>query len=214
VPYPARLMGRPKGSKDKEKEWPMGRLADLMPKSWLLFVLFLFLDFDVMFLILFVFLTERVSGALGRAVDYVRKRDFPLTLEERTDEALMVQLCQGRIRPWRNCWAAMRVIFYASASTYMREADAQGSRPETFLRCIRRETDLMRIEVRPWLLCIARNLCLNELKRKKALPMEAWSKLPASKRRAWRVSDAACSGPGSVVNAAERRQKLGVCSRR
>src|SRR5690606_31897631 len=35
---------------------------------------------------------------------------------------------------------------------------------------------------RPWILCIARNLCLNELKRKKTVPMESLDEYASSAR--------------------------------
>jgi RNA polymerase sigma-70 factor (ECF subfamily) len=94
---------------------------------------------------------------------------------------------------------------------YLREVErAKEVAQETFIRVYvaRKRFDTSR-KFRPWVLCIARNLCLNDLKRKKAVPMES---LEALAHAAWgdgaAVLRSGAEGPDEILMAVERRQLL------
>jgi len=134
-----------------------------------------------------------------------------LSTEERTDEFLMVQLCQGRDNALAELVHRYEKDVFRFCRHYLRETDsARDLAQETFLRVYtaRSRFDSSR-KFRPWLLCIARNLCLNELKRKKAVPMEALDEYASRSRDehgdVWRYSG---DGPDEQMMAEERRQRL------
>ncbi len=81
---------------------------------------------------------------------------------------------------------------------------------ETFVRVYvaRARFDPKR-KFRPWILCIARNLCLNELKRKKAVPMESLEEYASTARAAsGEVLPSAADSPDEQLMEAERRELL------
>jgi RNA polymerase sigma-70 factor (ECF subfamily) len=82
---------------------------------------------------------------------------------------------------------------------------------ETFIRVYvaRGRFDAER-RFRPWVLCIARNLCLNELKRKKAVPMESLEEYASTARdESGDVLRSAADSPDQSLMTAERHAWLG-----
>jgi RNA polymerase sigma-70 factor (ECF subfamily) len=94
---------------------------------------------------------------------------------------------------------------------YVRDAErAKDMAQESFIRvyAARGRFDPKR-KFRPWVLCIARNLCLNELKRKKAVPMESLEEYAtAARNETGEVLRSSSDGPDQLLMAAERRQLL------
>jgi RNA polymerase sigma-70 factor, ECF subfamily len=94
---------------------------------------------------------------------------------------------------------------------YLRDVErAKEMAQETFIRVYvaRARFDETR-RFRPWVLCIARNLCLNELKRKKAVPMESLEEYASTARvESGAVMRSGADGPDQELMAAERRAAL------
>ena len=81
---------------------------------------------------------------------------------------------------------------------------------ETFIRVYvaRARFDGKR-KFRPWVLCIARNLCLNDLKRKKTVVMESLEEYASTARsESGEVFRSAADSPDQHMMAAERRELL------
>lgn len=92
-----------------------------------------------------------------------------------TDEELMGQLAQGDTDALAPIIERYQTDLFRFCVHYLRDVErAQDLTQETFIRvysaCSRFDPSR---KFRPWVLCIARNLCLNELKRRKAVPMES-----------------------------------------
>lgn len=91
---------------------------------------------------------------------------------------------------------------------YVRDVErAKEMSQETFIRVYvaRTRFDASR-KFRPWLLCIARNLCLNEIKRKKAVTMESLEEYASTARdESGDVFQSSSDGPDQMMMAAERR---------
>ena len=91
---------------------------------------------------------------------------------------------------------------------YVRDIErAKEMSQETFIRVYvaRARFDATR-KFKPWLLCIARNLCLNEIKRKKAVSMESLEEYASTARdESGEVLRSAADGPDEQMMAAERR---------
>lgn len=94
---------------------------------------------------------------------------------------------------------------------YLREVErAKEVAQETFLRvyAARARFDETR-KFRPWILCIARNLCLNDLKRKKAVPMESLEQYASSAREdTGELMPTSADGPDEALASAERHRLL------
>ncbi len=91
----------------------------------------------------------------------------------RTDEEIMALVSRGETCALTELVLKYEDDMFRFSLYYLKDPDwARDMVQETFLRvfeaCGRFDS---RKKFRPWLLCIARNLCLNELKRKKALPV-------------------------------------------
>src|SRR3989304_1720024 len=91
---------------------------------------------------------------------------------------------------------------------YLRDVErAREMAQETFVRVYvaRGRFDPNR-KFRPWGLCIARNLCLNELKRKKAIPMESLEEYASTAReKSGGILRSPADGPDQELMLAERR---------
>ena len=91
---------------------------------------------------------------------------------------------------------------------YVRDVErAKEMSQETFIRVYvaRTRFDATR-KFRPWLLCIARNLCLNEIKRKKTVTMESLEEYASSARtESGEVFQSSADGPDQILMAEERR---------
>jgi len=91
---------------------------------------------------------------------------------------------------------------------YVRDIErAKEMSQETFIRVYvaRARFDSAR-KFRPWLLCIARNLCLNEIKRKKAVSMESLEEYASSSRaESGDLLQYSADGPDQLLMSAERK---------
>lgn len=108
-----------------------------------------------------------------------------MSATEPTDEQLMARLSDDDdqsaladlVRRYQN--DILRFCLH-----YLRDVEiAREMAQETFIRVYvaRGRFDRDR-KFKPWILCIARNLCLNELKRKKAVPMESLEEYASAAR--------------------------------
>ena len=81
---------------------------------------------------------------------------------------------------------------------------------ETFLRIyVARDRFDVDRKFKPWMLCIARNLCLNELKRKKTVQMDTFEEYAsASREHSGLLLQSASDGPAEALMGDERRQAL------
>lgn len=133
------------------------------------------------------------------------------TLEDRTDEQLMQLLCEGTddalaglVRRYQN--DVFRFCMY-----YLKNVEhAREAAQETFLRVYsaRDRFDTAR-RFKPWILCIARNLCLNELKRRKTVTMETLEEYAsASREEDGGVLESAQDGPAELAMLDERHRLL------
>ena len=94
---------------------------------------------------------------------------------------------------------------------YVRDVErAKEMSQETFIRVYvaRARFDASR-KFRPWLLCIARNLCLNEIKRKKAVTMESLDEYASTAREeSGEVLRSSADSADQIMMATERRELL------
>jgi len=107
-----------------------------------------------------------------------------LNSEVRTDEVLMAQVCQGHDNALAELVGRYQNDIFRFCLHYLHSVDAaKDMAQETFVRVFaaRQRFDASRT-FRPWLLCIARNLCLNELKRKKTVSMETLEEYASASR--------------------------------
>ena len=131
--------------------------------------------------------------------------------EERTDEVLMAELSRGRDAALAELVRRYQHDIYRFCVHYLKDAEwARDMAQETFIRVY---TASGRFDVnrkfKPWVLCIARNLCLNELKRKRAMPMETLEDYASTARdESGEVMRYSGSGPDEVLMARERLELL------
>jgi len=92
-----------------------------------------------------------------------------------SDEALMELLSRGEEAALADLVRRYQNDVFRFCLHYLKEVElAKEAAQETFLRVyVARERFDAARKFKPWMLCIARNLCLNELKRKKTVSMEA-----------------------------------------
>lgn len=131
--------------------------------------------------------------------------------EERTDEVLMAELSHGRDAALAELVRRYQHDIHRFCLHYLKDVEsAREMAQETFIRVY---TASARFDVsrkfKPWVLCIARNLCLNELKKKRALPMETLEDYAsASREESGEVMRYSGSGPDEVLMARERLELL------
>lgn len=141
------------------------------------------------------------------SIEYI----YPVGTDETTDEILMTQLCRGDKSALAELVRRYENDVFRFSVHYLRDVErARDVAQETFIRVFvaRDRFDATR-RFRPWILCIARNLCLNELKRRKvaaAESLDAYTELAgdAANTLASRAED----GPDARVMAAERNSML------
>lgn len=123
----------------------------------------------------------------------------------------MTCLCQGEDTALAELVRRYQHDVFRFCLHYLKEVDtAREMAQETFVRVYtaRQRFDAAR-QFRPWLLCIARNLCLNELKRKKAVSMETLEEYASSARDgAGDLLRFPGDGPDELLMADERRELL------
>lgn len=137
--------------------------------------------------------------------------DCRLDAAERTDEELMTLLCQGEQEALADLVRRYQNDVFRFSLHYLRDVEwAREIAQETFIRVFaaRSRFDATR-KFRPWLLCIARNLCLNELKRKKTLHMESLEEYASTARsESGEVLRSAADSPDQKLMDSERREFL------
>ena len=134
-----------------------------------------------------------------------------MSAEVRTDEELMALLSQGDQPSLAELVRRYQNDIFRFCLHYVRDVErAKEMSQETFIRVYvaRARFDASR-KFRPWLLCIARNLCLNEIKRKKAVTMESLDEYASSARdESGEVLRSSADGADQILMAAERRKAL------
>ena len=133
------------------------------------------------------------------------------TLEATNDEYLMGQLSAGDDQALVELVKRYQNDVFRFSLHYLKNVEvAKEMAQETFLRVYtaRDRFDVTR-KFKPWLLCIARNLCLNELKRKKTVQMETLESYASSAREeSGNVLQAPEDGPAELVMTHERHSAL------
>ena len=136
-----------------------------------------------------------------------------MSTTELTDEQLMARLSDDDdrsaladlVRRYQN--DILRFCLH-----YLRDLEsARELAQETFIRVYvaRGRFDRER-RFRPWILCIARNLCLNELKRKKAVPMDSLDEYASAAREdTGEIMPSSEDGPDHRMMQRERLEMLG-----
>lgn len=126
-----------------------------------------------------------------------------------TDEGLMALLSEGNQDALAEIVRRYQNDIFRFCLHYVRDVErAKEMSQETFIRVYvaRARFDAAR-KFRPWLLCIARNLCLNEIKRKKAVTMESLEEYAsAAREESGEILQSSADGPDHVLMAAERRK--------
>ncbi|MCX5758272.1 MAG: sigma-70 family RNA polymerase sigma factor [Candidatus Hydrogenedentes bacterium] len=123
----------------------------------------------------------------------------------------MAEVCRGRDAALAELVRRYQHDIYRFCVHYLKDAEsARDMAQETFIRVY---TASGRFDVnrkfKPWVLCIARNLCLNELKRKRAMPMETLEDYASSARgESGEVMRYSGSGPDEALMARERLELL------
>ncbi len=116
-----------------------------------------------------------VSNAAFRRADSHANRVHGVDEVQKTDEELMVALREGDQEALAELVRRYQQDIFRFCQHYLRDFElARELTQETFVRVYvaRQRFDETR-KFRPWVLCIARNLSLNELKRKKPVRMES-----------------------------------------
>lgn len=129
---------------------------------------------------------------------------------EPTDEALMAGLAEGQQQMLEVLMHRYQADIFRFCTHYLKEVErAKDLTQETFIRVYAASDrfDQSR-KFRPWVLCIARNLCLNELKRRKTVPMESLEEY-TREGRAGEALRSSSGTPDESAMASERMELLG-----
>lgn len=133
------------------------------------------------------------------------------TVESWNDEYLMEQLNAGREDALAELVRRYQQDVFRFSLHYLKNVEvAKEMTQETFLRVFaaRDRFDVSR-RFKPWMLCIARNLCLNEIKRKKTVQMKTLEEYASSSREEnGDVLQSSADGPSELLMGEERRQML------
>ena len=136
------------------------------------------------------------------------RQDRRMNLFDLTDEGLMLAVAQGDRSALAELVRRYQNDIFRFCLYYMKDTEeAKELVQETFIRvyAARQRFDGAR-KFRPWILCIARNLCLNELKRKKPMAVdEIEDYAAASFRNAVAPFPMMSDGPDVQLMASERR---------
>jgi RNA polymerase sigma-70 factor (ECF subfamily) len=132
-------------------------------------------------------------------------------LPEITDEALMARLRDDDREALGTLVERYQQDIFRFCAHYLRDTErAKEIAQETFIRVYvaRSRFDVTRA-FRPWMLCIARNLCLNDIKRKKTVNMESLEEYASDSREiSGMVAQAEPGGPLEQMVAEDRRTAL------
>ncbi len=142
----------------------------------------------------------------------LRHAEFRMsTVESQSDEGLMDRLNHGEDEALAGLVERYQNDVFRFCLHYVKNVEvAKEMAQETFLRVYgaRARFDVSR-KFKPWMLCIARNLCLNELKRKKTVSMETLEEFASTGRQEdGGLLEAAADAPREQLMAKERRQAL------
>lgn len=128
-----------------------------------------------------------------------------------TDEELMAALATGDQEALGAICLRYQNDIFRFCLHYLKDVErARDLAQETFIRVYvaRTRFDASR-RFRPWVLCIARNLCLNELKRKKSVPMESLEEYASTARMdGGEMMPSGADSPDVHLIGDERREKL------
>lgn len=128
---------------------------------------------------------------------------------EKTDEEWMLVLSQGDQEGLAELVRRYQNDLFRFCLHYLKDAErAKDLAQETFIRVYtaRERFDQTR-KFRPWVLCIARNLCLNEIKRKKAVSMESLEEYASSSRdESGELFHSSADAPDESLQIAERNE--------
>ncbi|MCL4216570.1 MAG: sigma-70 family RNA polymerase sigma factor [Candidatus Hydrogenedentes bacterium] len=107
-----------------------------------------------------------------------------MSTESRTDEMLVAELCQGRKEALGELAERYQTDLFRFCLHYVRDVErAKELTQETFIRVyVARDRFDETRKFKPWVLCIARNLCLNDIKRKKTVQMDSLEDYASSAR--------------------------------
>lgn len=132
-----------------------------------------------------------------------------MSAPERTDEELMAALDGGDQNALAELVHRYQSDIFRFSLHYVKDVErAKELAQETFIRVFvaRGRFDPKR-KFRPWVLCIARNLCLNDIKRKKTVAMESLEEFASSARdESGEVLRSASDGPDEQLMSLERRE--------
>jgi RNA polymerase sigma-70 factor (ECF subfamily) len=132
-------------------------------------------------------------------------------VESANDEHLMALLCDGRDQALAELVGRYQNDVFRFCLHYLKDVEvAREMAQETFLRVYgaRERFDTSR-KFKPWMLCIARNLCLNELKRKKTVLMETLEEYVSTAREdSGEVLRHPADGADEFLMSEERRTAL------
>ncbi len=130
--------------------------------------------------------------------------------DTQTDEHWMLLLREGDDAAMANLVRRYQNDVFRFCLHYVRNIEtAKEMAQETFLRvyAARARFDTARV-FKPWLLCIARNLCLNELKRGRSAPMESLESLAESGHARHAEADHHTPLPSEAMMARDRQLAL------
>ena len=130
---------------------------------------------------------------------------------ERTDETLMHCLCEGDTSALAELVQRYQMDLFRFCQHYLKDVErAHDMVQECFLRVYsaRDRFDRSR-KFKPWMLCIARNLCLSDLRKKRIAPMESLEVYAsAARQQNGEVLKSAADTPDTILIAAERQEML------
>jgi RNA polymerase sigma-70 factor (ECF subfamily) len=131
--------------------------------------------------------------------------------DERTDELLMAELSQGRQDALAEIMRRYQRDVFRFCYHYVRhEERAKDLAQETFVRVFaaRGRFDPKK-QFKPWLLCIARHLCFNDLRKMKVQHTESLDAITsAALQDGSQILEDDSAGPGDLLMALERKQAL------
>ena len=133
------------------------------------------------------------------------------TLAGQSDEQLMGLLCGGEDKAFAELVRRYQNDVFRFCLHYLKNTEsALEKAQETYLRIYAAKDRFDQDRVfKPWMLCIARNLCLNEIKRKKAVQMETLEAYASAAREEdGELSLEAADNPSEALLADERRKAL------
>ena len=152
-----------------------------------------------------VVLAPRSSGTSNEAF----RMSVPTDTD--TDEELMEHLANGRQDALASLVRRYQNDVFRFSLHYVKDVEiAKEMSQETFIRVYtaRSRFDVSR-RFKPWLLCIARNLCLNELKRRKTVRMETLEQYVSSAREdGGELLKSPADSPDELVMTSERHGAL------